>query len=77
MTVAYVLDDDPQVRAMVFHVLASAGYQAQVFSDSEPMLAKLESTPRRSSFSTSHSANPTPSKSSANLRRWNTAEKCC
>jgi EAL domain-containing protein (putative c-di-GMP-specific phosphodiesterase class I)/FixJ family two-component response regulator len=45
MTVAYVLDDDPQVRAMVFHVLASAGYEAQVFSDPEPMLAKLKSAP--------------------------------
>jgi EAL domain-containing protein (putative c-di-GMP-specific phosphodiesterase class I)/FixJ family two-component response regulator len=45
MTVAYILDDDPQVRAMVFHVLASAGYDAHDFSAPEPMLARLESSP--------------------------------
>jgi EAL domain-containing protein (putative c-di-GMP-specific phosphodiesterase class I)/FixJ family two-component response regulator len=44
MTAAYVLDDDPQVCTMIFHVLAGAGYQAHVFSDPEPMLAKLELT---------------------------------
>jgi EAL domain-containing protein (putative c-di-GMP-specific phosphodiesterase class I)/FixJ family two-component response regulator len=42
---AYILDDDPQVRATVLHVLAAAGYDAQDFSSPESMLAGLESAP--------------------------------
>jgi EAL domain-containing protein (putative c-di-GMP-specific phosphodiesterase class I)/FixJ family two-component response regulator len=40
---AYVLDDDPQVRATVFHVLAGEGYDVHEFSTPEPMLEKLAS----------------------------------
>jgi EAL domain-containing protein (putative c-di-GMP-specific phosphodiesterase class I)/FixJ family two-component response regulator len=43
--VAYILDDDPQVRAMVGHILAGVGYDAHDFPSSEPMLAILASAP--------------------------------
>lgn len=42
---AYVLDDDPQVRAAVVHALGGIGYDALEFSIPEPMLAKLATTP--------------------------------
>jgi EAL domain-containing protein (putative c-di-GMP-specific phosphodiesterase class I)/ActR/RegA family two-component response regulator len=45
MTVAYILDDDPGVRATICHILLGAGYDAQDFSCPEPMLARLESAP--------------------------------
>jgi EAL domain-containing protein (putative c-di-GMP-specific phosphodiesterase class I)/FixJ family two-component response regulator len=42
---AYVLDDDPRVRATVLHALGAIGYDALEFSSPEPMLAKLKAAP--------------------------------
>jgi EAL domain-containing protein (putative c-di-GMP-specific phosphodiesterase class I)/FixJ family two-component response regulator len=38
---AYVLDDDPAVRATVLHALSRIGYDAREFSSPAPMLQKL------------------------------------
>lgn len=43
--VAYILDDDPQVRATVFHILASAGYDSHDFPSADKMLARLATVP--------------------------------
>ena len=43
--IAYVLDDDPKVRASVLIILNSIGYDALGFSDTALMLAKLEVSP--------------------------------
>jgi EAL domain-containing protein (putative c-di-GMP-specific phosphodiesterase class I)/FixJ family two-component response regulator len=43
--IAYVLDDDPKVRASVLITLNSIGYDALGFSDAALMLAKLEVSP--------------------------------
>jgi EAL domain-containing protein (putative c-di-GMP-specific phosphodiesterase class I) len=42
---AYILDDDPRVRATVFHVLSAIGYEAREFSSPEPMLSQVEAVP--------------------------------
>jgi EAL domain-containing protein (putative c-di-GMP-specific phosphodiesterase class I)/FixJ family two-component response regulator len=42
---AYVLDDDPGVRATVLHALKGIGYEALDFSTPAPMLARLETAP--------------------------------
>jgi EAL domain-containing protein (putative c-di-GMP-specific phosphodiesterase class I)/FixJ family two-component response regulator len=42
---AYILDDDPRVRATVFHVLTGIGYEAREFSSPEPMLAQIAAMP--------------------------------
>ena len=42
---AYILDDDPRVRATVFHVLTGVGYEAREFSSPEPMLAQIAALP--------------------------------
>ncbi len=41
---AYVLDDDPAVRAAVLHALARIGYDAREFSSPAPMLQKLDAS---------------------------------
>jgi DNA-binding response OmpR family regulator len=41
----YILDDDPRVRATVFHVLTGVGYHAREFSSPEPMLAQIAEVP--------------------------------
>lgn len=42
---AYVLDDDPRVRATVFHILANSGYDVREFSTPVSMLASLKAVP--------------------------------
>jgi EAL domain-containing protein (putative c-di-GMP-specific phosphodiesterase class I)/FixJ family two-component response regulator len=42
---AYVLDDDPGVRASVLFILTAIGYEALGFSTPAPMLAKLKASP--------------------------------
>ena len=42
---AYVLDDDPGVRATVLHALKGIGYGAEEFSAPAPMLAQLAAAP--------------------------------
>jgi EAL domain-containing protein (putative c-di-GMP-specific phosphodiesterase class I)/FixJ family two-component response regulator len=42
---AYILDDDPRVRATVSHVLTGVGYEAREFSSPEPMLARIAAMP--------------------------------
>lgn len=42
---AYVLDDEPGIRAFVTHVLAGAGFSALPFSGTLPLLAKLKLEP--------------------------------
>jgi FixJ family two-component response regulator len=42
---AYVLDDDPGVRASVLLILTGIGYDALAFSTPSPMLAKLKVSP--------------------------------
>jgi EAL domain-containing protein (putative c-di-GMP-specific phosphodiesterase class I)/FixJ family two-component response regulator len=42
---AYILDDDPRVRATVLHVLTGVGYEAREFSSPEPMLAQIAAVP--------------------------------
>jgi EAL domain-containing protein (putative c-di-GMP-specific phosphodiesterase class I)/FixJ family two-component response regulator len=42
---AYILDDDPQVRAMVLHVLEGAGYEVHEFPSPDPMMARLAWAP--------------------------------
>src|ERR1700694_1387589 len=41
----YVLDDDPRVRASIFHVLIASGYHALEFSEPPPMLELLKAAP--------------------------------
>ena|SRR5437660_760884 len=41
---AYVLDDDPAVRAAVLHALGRIGYNAREFSSPAPMLQKLDAS---------------------------------
>ena len=42
---AYILDDDPRVRATVSHILTSSDYDAREFSSPLPMLVSLKAAP--------------------------------
>jgi len=62
---AYVLDDEPQIAALVGKVLAACGITPRQFTAPAPFLAALEVSPPHWWCSTFRSASPTRSRSSA------------